>query len=143
MEIVSQPQDDIRVEKLERFFEAHNSPLSTHAELLVSTADAYNLPWTLVAAISGVESGFCRRIPSGSSNCWGWNNGNSSFDNLSHAVYIVSRTLRYRYFDRGLDTPEKMSRIYAPPSHTWAGKVRHFMAMIENTEFENSPPIDL
>lgn len=123
---------DIRVKKLEYFLERHNSSLSLYKDVIIKAADDYQLPWTLVTAIAGVESGFCRSIPMNSYNCWGWNNGKFFFQDYQDGIQTVSKNLRLKYFDRGLDTPEKMSYIYAPPSKSWATKVRHLMEQIEN-----------
>lgn len=139
----SESKEDMRIKKLEHFLSSYNSPLTPHSELIVTLSDAYDIPWTLVPAISGVESGFCHHIPIGSSNCWGWNNGKSAFEDLSQAIYIVSKTIKYSYFDRGLDTPFKMSHVYAPPSSTWGGKVSFFMNKIENIKMDETPSIDL
>jgi len=124
---------EFRIFHLKSFLMKNNSPLAEHAELLVKTAEEEGLPWSLVAAISGIESSFCKAIPYQSYNCWGWNNGVSRFTDYPDAIKIVSQTLKHNYFDRGLDTPEKISPVYAPPSQTWASKVRYFMNLIENS----------
>lgn len=122
---------DPRPDKLKFFFQSQNSPLEPHADIIVQLADKYDLPWNLVPAIAGVESTFCRHIPENSFNCWGWANGKTTFTNYPTAVEIVSKALRERYYDRGLTTPELISPVYAPPSTTWAGKIRMFMEKID------------
>lgn len=122
---------DVRLIKLKLYLQKLNSPLAEISDNLIAAADIYNLPWTLVPAISGVESGFCRNIPDFSYNCWGWNNGKSRFGSFFEGVFIVSKTLRSTYFDRGLTTVELIAPVYAPPSKTWASKVRFFMRKIE------------
>jgi len=122
---------DLRVLKLSQFLNKHNSGLVPYAEYLVKRADFYKLPWHLVAAIAGVESTFCRHIPYNSANCWGWNNGNFRFRSFGYGIETVSKTLANRYFQNGRTTPETIGPVYAPPSSTWAGKVRSFMNKIE------------
>src|SRR3989338_5208606 len=73
---------------------------------LIDISDKYDLPWNLIAAISGVESGFCRNIPKFSYNCWGWANGNRYFTGFEDALETVASGLKQIYFDRGLTTPE-------------------------------------
>lgn len=134
---------DTRIIRLKNFLNIYHSPLVLYAELIVSTADKYNIPWSLVTSISGVESGFCHNLPYNSFNCWGWENGATRFRDYSFAIETVSRELKEHYWSRGLDTPEEIGKIYAPPSKTWAGKVRHFMYIIENQTLPNSLSLDI
>lgn len=124
---------DPRVAKMDQFLHRYNSPLSAHSQFIVETSDKYDLPWTLLVSISGVESGFCKKIIKGSYNCWGWKNGSHYFKSIEDGIFTVTKTLRYKYFDRGITTPESIAPIYAPPSNTWSRKVRFFMNLLENT----------
>lgn len=123
---------DLRPKQLKNFLTKYNSPLLPYSQMVIYYADLYQIPWTLVVAISGVESTFCQHIPRASHNCWGWNNGNFAFKSYNHAIETVTKSIKLKYYNRGLNTPEKMGRVYAPPSHTWAGKVRYFTYLIEN-----------
>lgn len=129
-----QAKKDLRKIKLRMFLAKYNSQLADHAEYIVDIADEYNIPWSLVPAIAGVESTFCRRIPAGSYNCWGWNNGNYYFSDFGQAIKIISEALQQRYFAKGLNTPEKIAPIYAPPSKSWGWKVRYFMDLMEKID---------
>ncbi len=122
---------DEREIKLAMYLASHKSELLPYAHDLIETSDRYDLPWTLIPAISGVESTFCKRIPYQSYNCWGWRNGAHQFESYPAAIEIVGKTLRTRYFNRGYVTPERIAPIYAPPSTTWGGNVRFFMNKIE------------
>lgn len=134
-------KQDTRVARLKAFFEYHNSALSPHAEYIVNVADEYYIPWTLIPAISGVESTFCKHIPYNSYNCWGWRNGDHRFSDYQEAIAVISKALRTKYFDRGATTPERISPIYAPPSKTWGSKVRFFMEKIESFPVTETPPL--
>lgn len=123
---------DIRVLQLRSYLLKWKSPLSDSAQLIVYAADAYSIPWTLVPAIAGVESGFCRVTPKNSYNCWGWKNGAHHFTSLKEAIITVSQTLRLRYYDQGLTTVERIAPRYAPPSPHWGRKVRFFMGKLES-----------
>lgn len=125
---------DEREIKLALYLASHQSALLPYAHDLIETADTYDLPWTLIPAISGVESTFCKRIPYQSYNCWGWRNGDHVFQSYEEAISIVSETLHRSYFSQGRTTPETIMPKYAPPSKTWAGKVRFFMNKIEQQE---------
>lgn len=123
---------DIRVKRIKNFLLKYNSPITDYAQSIVSLADQYQIDYRLVVAISGVESTFCKAIPYNSYNCWGWKNGNHSFQSYPDALEIVSRTLGKNYYKKGFDTPETIAPIYAPPSSAWAGNVRFFMNLLED-----------
>jgi len=131
-EIVDKKNQDIRTKKLRNFLRFYNSPLAEYAEIMVKTADKYSLNWRLIPAISGVESTFGKAIPAGSFNAYGWANGAYYFNSWEESIEIVTKSLRENYMNRGADTVEKIAPIYAPPSKTWAWKVRYFMEKIEN-----------
>jgi len=120
-------QVDKRIIKLEKFLESYNSPLAKYADKFVEAADKYGLDWKLVPAITGVESTFGKQIPVNSYNAYGWANGAFHFESWEQSIDLVSKTLKEKYIDRGLDTPYKMGPIYAPPSKTWTYKVVLFM----------------
>lgn len=122
---------DYRVITLENYLESHNSPLTPYSVYFIETADKYGLDWRLVPAITGVESTFGKRIPHNSYNAYGWANGSYSFDSWDESIDVVSKTLKEKYIDRGATTINEISRIYAPPSSTWAGNVKFFMKKID------------
>lgn len=127
---------DQRVFRLERYLVKHNSPLAIHADVLVFYADEYELDWRLVAAISGVESTFGKRIPQNSYNAYGWANGNYYFESWEDSIEQVSRVLKEKYVDKGLTSVNQIARRYAPPSNSWAWKVKYFMDEIDPIPLE-------
>lgn len=122
---------DPRTEQLAAFLANYDSPLVPFAANFIDSADRYQLDWRLVPAITGVESTFGKRIPFASYNAYGWANGAYRFGSWEESIEHVSRVLKEKYVDRGLDTPAKISPVYAPPSPTWGAKVAHFMAKID------------
>jgi hypothetical protein len=122
---------DYRVGNLRNFLDKYNSPLSAYSEDFVRIADTYQVDYRLVPAITGVESTFGKRIPLNSYNAYGWANGAYSFDSWEESIETVTGTLKTRYIDRGATTIDKIGKIYAPPSNTWAGKVKYFVAKID------------
>lgn len=134
---------DLRVEKLEAFLAQYDSPLTDYAQNFIEAADCYQLDWRLLPAITGVESSFGKRIPANSYNAYGWNNGHYWFQSWEESIDYLSRSLKEKYFDRGLDTPYKIGPVYAPPSPFWAGKVVYFMKQIECFGQENCQKLDL
>ena len=127
----SLPEADQRVSKLEKFLESYNSPLTEYAQAFVESADKYGLDWKLVPAITGVESTFGKQIPAGSYNAYGWANGAYAFQSWEESIEVVSKALKEKYVDQGLDTPFKLGPVYAPPSKTWTYKVISFMNKLE------------
>lgn len=121
---------DFREATLRNFLEGYNSPLAGYSKEFISFADKYGLDWRLVPAITGVESTFGKRIPLNSYNAYGWANGAYSFESWEDSIEIVSKALRKNYIDRGAESIGEIARIYAPPSKTWAGKVKFFMKKI-------------
>ena len=126
--------NDTRVKQLADYLTKYNSPLAKYAPDFIGAADKYGLDWTLVPAITGVESSFGKRIPYNSYNAYGWGNGQIYFQSWEQSIDHVSRVLKEKYLSRGLDTPVKIAPVYAPPSSTWAGKVSYFMAKIASFE---------
>lgn len=138
MKVADAVKDDRadRVKILTAFLGHYNSPLTEYAEVIVDSANENGIDWRLIPAISGVESTFCKSIPYGSNNCWGWSNGTYRFTDLGEAVKIISSGIKKGYYNKGLTTPETMSRVYCPPSTTWGGNVRFFMNKIDSMAYE-------
>ena len=126
-------EEDKRTKKLVFFLGENNSPLTEFANDFIKAADKYELDWRLVAAITGVESTFGKRIPQGSFNAYGWGNGKIDFESWPQSIEHVSSVLSEKYVAKGLDTPQKMASVYAPPSQTWGSKVTYFMKKIDQT----------
>lgn len=122
---------EYRTQVLRGFLESHNSPLTPYAGDFVENADRYEIDWRIVAAISGVESTFGKRIPYNSYNAYGWANGKYKFNSWPESIEVVSKTLREKYYDKGAKDINSIARRYAPPSTTWAWKVKFFMDKID------------
>lgn len=139
---------DKRVVALYLFLRKYNSPMASPeiAKAFVDEADTngFGDKWTLLVAISGIESGFGRIIPYhykiSSYNAWGWSGGSkygrwSYFDSWVHAVKVVSKGLS-RYGVNNL-VPERMMSTYCPPcAHPdnkgkWAKTVNQYINEIK------------
>lgn len=130
---------DERVVRLESFLVSKNSPLADYAEEFVFFADRFGLDWHLLPAITGVESSFGKAIPFGSYNAYGWGNGRICFSSWPESIEVVSRALFERYYQRGLDTPEKIGPVWAPPSPDWASKVGAVINWIDRFDLAPEP----
>ena len=134
-------KQDNRAAILQAFLEQYNSPLAGHAETFVKEADANNLDWKMVAAISGVESTFGEAIPPYSYNAWGYNVYGTTvrrFDSWDDGITTVSTDLRQIYMNqRGATNIYQIGATYAA-SPTWASRVQGYMDSIE--QFSNNYP---
>lgn len=129
--------NDTRTLRLEKFLKNQKSPLMPYAQKFVEEADKNQIDWRLLAAIAGIESGFGRKIVSGSYNAYGWGGGTIRFKSWEDSIEIVSKALAEKYYAKGLNTPEKINPVYCPPNKTWASTVRIFMGKIEGHEEAN------
>lgn len=131
---VAQQKPDNRIKILRLYLEKHDSPLANSSETFVHAADKYNLDWKLVAAISGLESGFGKQIPYNSYNAWGWGvygNNVIYFASWDEGIETISKGIRERYMNqRGATNVYEIGSTYAA-SPTWASRVVMFMSQIE------------
>lgn len=134
---------DGRAAALRKFLRDMGSPMTTSAEVLVREADKFKLDWRLVAAISGIESRFCRITPAGTNNCWGWRGGPGGswqkFEDFDVGIKVVTSRLALGY---GTSlSPYEIEPAYCPPcaagGHNWARAVTQYMNTI-NSYLEKS-----
>lgn len=138
-QVYSQEEKDefnTRVSRLQKFLKSYNSPLEHYAINFVKASETYNLDYRLLVAISGVESTFGKRIPYNSYNAFGWANGKYKFNSWEESIELVSKTLREKYYNKGLTNISEIARRWAPPSKTWATKVKYFMEKIDPVPVE-------
>jgi len=131
--------EDARPVIIEKYLKAHNSPLYPYASQLFEAAQRYNVDYRLIVAIAQCESNLCKKSPPGSYNCWGFENGETKFLSWEQAFNQVAKTLKERYIDLGLITPEEIMPKYAPPSvekgGPWAKCVNQFIEELEYGDF--------
>ncbi|HEY4694398.1 MAG TPA: hypothetical protein VIH52_00290 [Candidatus Nanoarchaeia archaeon] len=120
---------DDRAEKLASYFATKNSPFVPYAEDFVAISDKYDLDWTLLPSIAGLESSFGLQVPFLSFNPYGWNNGKYRFQSWVQATEVVAAGIRSRYAPSGEVTPFRIGRMYAE-SPTWAVRVSRYQAEI-------------
>ena len=99
-----------------------NTRLEPYSHYMVEVAENYGLDYRLIPAIAMKESGGGNAIPESTHNAWGWENGRTVFPSWEIAIDTVGRTLKTKYVDRGLTTPEEIMPVYAPPQITTGGK---------------------
>jgi hypothetical protein len=127
-------EKDSRAVILQKYLEAHNSPLSAYAATFIDEADKNDIDWKMVAAISGVESTFGQHIPAASYNGWGfgvYGDNVRRFSSWEDGIATVSTSLKEDYMDKyGAKDVYQIGRIYAA-SPTWAYRVQNFMDEID------------
>lgn len=128
---------------IQKVLQRYDSPMQYHTATFMKAAYVYNLNPYFVPSISGIESQFGKHIWPGSYNGWGWGGGKYMFPNWDEAIMEIARGLRVGYIGRDAITIASISRIYAPPSHSWAGKVTFFMKQFYAAEQEIRDSQDL
>lgn len=126
---------EARPEIIRQYLETHHSPMLPYADFLFEMSQKYGLDYRLMVAIAQCESNLCKKSPPESYNCWGFENGATHFLSWEQAIEQVAKTLKERYIDQGLISPEQIMPKYAPPSveigGPWAKCVNQFMAELE------------
>ncbi len=122
-------KEDDRAEKLAAYFAVKNSPFVNVASDFITVADKYDIDWTLLPAITGVESSFGLHVPAFSYNPYGWNNGHYHFQNWVDAANEVALGLRTRYAPTGVITAARIGKMYAA-NPTWASRVYKYQQEI-------------
>jgi hypothetical protein len=128
VDLVVAKQDD-RAERLQKFLLWKGSPMASSAKALVEIADKYDLDWTLLPAIAGLESQYGLYVPYNSYNPYGWNNGRMGFVSWAAASETVAAGIRTRYEPTGEVTAWNIGSRYAE-SKTWAVRVARNQAQI-------------
>lgn len=127
---------DARTEIIKQYLHKYNSPLEPHSQLLVETADKYDLDFRLLVAIAHQESALCKIIPENSYNCWGWgihSRGTLRFSSFEEGIETVAKGLRNEYLNKGYVSVDEIMDKWVPhsPERAWSKAVNHF---IENME---------
>lgn len=126
-------KEDQRIEILREFFIDNNSPLASYSAFFIETADKYALDWTLMPAISGMESSFGKKMPKGSNNPFGLGGGNlMSFPTLYDSIEFEGKLLSKKY---KLASNRAIGSIYCPSfecNQNWAVIVTNFSEEILN-----------
>lgn len=126
---------DARPIIIERYLRKHHSPMLPAISEIIEASERYDVDYRLILAIAQCESNLCKKAPPGSYNCWGFENGATRFSSWKEALESVAKTLRERYINQGLTTPEEIMPKYAPPSvekgGPWAKCVNQFMKELE------------
>jgi hypothetical protein len=131
-------QADARPLIVKNYLAKYNSPLEPFHQLIIDISDKYSLDYRLLVAIAQQESNLCKKIPDNSYNCWGfgiYGDKVTRFGSYPEGLETVAKTLKFKYIDQGLDTPEEIMVRYTPPSlekgGSWAKGVNQFFSEME------------
>ncbi len=131
---------DSRATKVDGVFSKFDCPLYGMGETFVNEADANDIPYWVVAAISFQESGCGKKTPLvngvATSNAWGWAvyGGNVfEFQSFEHGIEVVSRYMSKKFYSKGVTELCDIMKIYTPPSNgSWCQGVQYFGDMIQD-----------
>ncbi len=127
--------NDARPALVDNFLAKYHSPFQGLGQFIVDSADKYRISYGLVPAIAQCESNVGKVVPHDSFNAWGYGIYGQKvlrFNNWFEAIERVSRGLREDYYDKGLDTPEKIMKKYTPPSNgSWAECVNSYLEELQ------------
>lgn len=107
---------------------------TTIEEKFKMASQIYDVDYKLIYAIARLESGnftselwYSKHNPGGITSGSGW----ASFSNDFEGILEMTRMIKYHYINKGLDTVDKISRVYCPSTaEDWSYKVTTIMAEI-------------
>lgn len=123
---------DPRLIRLRAYLRAKESPLVESAHTFIRVADKYKLPWTLLPAIAGVESGFEKAGNTTDYNPFGYmcKNGPCPFDSYDDSIEAVGNTIGTANFYAAYRASGQVSvlaltyNVAAPED--WTSKIIYF-----------------
>ena len=119
-EVLGTQIEDMRPYYVTNFLK--NTKLEPYSGYMVEVSDKYDIDYRLIPAIAMKESGGGNAIKEVTHNAWGFGNGKTVFDSWPSAIDSVAKTLKERYIAKGLNTPEEIMPVYAPPQVETGGK---------------------
>lgn len=120
------------VEKLTRFLESYNSPMTPYAETIVRKAEECGGDYRVLAAIAGNESGF-GRIPYRLYNPYGYLN-NVTYSGWEEALDVLSCRISNEFLDPCDNNLRCIIRRYGGPEtdqEKWIRNVTFFINQLD------------
>jgi len=121
-------QADDRIARLENFFRAYHCPAPLLAAEYLAAADAYEVDYRLLPAVSVRES-TCGRYAR-RNNRWGWDSAQTGFRTLAHGIQFITHQLAFGQYYRGKTLEEKL-RMYNP-NPTYPAEIKKLMREIQS-----------
>lgn len=128
-------EHDSRPAQMHEVLVKYKSPMIGLEDVLIKTAEKYNLDWTLMAAIAGTESSFAKRMPVNCINPYGWGiygDNKLCFASLEESIEGVAAGLSAKY---NISSVESIARTYNTVSTDgWIKHTKFFMNKIKTAE---------
>ncbi len=134
----------LRADKIDAYFRDRNMPLEGYGMKMVQVAEENNIDWTLIPAISVIETTGGKNIcksKEGANNPFGYGSCKIAFDNINESIETVGRNLGGNnprtasyYKNKDLDGILKSYNSVIP---TYNKKIRSVMERIENYDISN------
>ena len=126
---------DPRAAQMRVVLTKYKSPMIGLESVLITTAEKYDLDWTLLAAIAGTESSFAKRMPHNCINPYGWGiygDNKLCFKSLEDSIEGVASGLAKKY---NISSLESIARTYNKVSTAgWIKHTRFFMNKIKTAQ---------
>lgn len=113
-------EHDSRYQRLLRFLQKHNCPITNLTRDFISAADRNGLDWRLLPSIAFLESSGGKHGTG--ANMLGWGSGKQRFRSSAHAIHYVAERLAHSPIYAGKDTRTKLG-IYNPANKEYARRV--------------------
>ncbi len=131
---------DARPVVIDLYLERYESPMQDYGQLVVDTAEKYEIDPYLFIAIMQQESNLGKKMPSEDCyNGWGYgihSRGTLCFSSWEEAIELVMKGVREQFLDKGLTTPEDIMSLYTPSSNgSWAYGVTQFIEELQTGNF--------
>ena len=138
-------ENETRVAQMHTVLVRYHSPMVGLENILIQTAESYQLDWTLLAAIAGTESSFAIHMPVGCNNPYGWGiygDNKLCFESLAESIRGVAAGLASSYNTSSL---ADIARTYNKVSTAgWIAHTTYFMNQIKSATVPvSSLPITL
>lgn len=130
--------EDAIPELVHQYLKKYNSPMADTAYEFVRIFRDYNIDPTISLAIAQCESNLGKKTPPDCHNPFGLgihSRGTLCFNTWEEGYEKMAKTLKEKYIDQGLNTPEDIMKKYCPLSvekgGSWARCINQFIKEIE------------
>ncbi|PIS09648.1 hypothetical protein COT75_00415 [Candidatus Beckwithbacteria bacterium CG10_big_fil_rev_8_21_14_0_10_34_10] len=132
---------DPTYEVVNKYLTSYKSPMAEESDYLVKYALDFEIDPYLIGAIAMCETNLGKKSPPDCNNPFGlgvYGKKTLCFDSWADSFHLMAKTLRIKYFDRGMETPEDIMVVYCPQSvqkdGAWAKCVNRFRNELEELE---------
>jgi len=129
-------------EKVRRYLNKYKSPMRESSQSLIQAAKDYSVDPFLLVAIAQCETNLGKKSPQDCYNPFGlgiYGKKKVCFPHWEESYQLMAKTIRKKYLDQGLTTPEQIMERYCPVSIEkkdghWAKCVNRFKKEVENID---------